>query len=68
MLTPCRGCTKRHTTCHTDCESYEEYRRELEKIKALRDKDKDYRAVLIARMNKGKYSRWMSKYRRNNES
>lgn len=30
MSAACRGCTKRHVGCHSTCESYLAYRRELD--------------------------------------
>lgn len=26
---PCKGCQKRHKTCHAECEEYKKWRREL---------------------------------------
>lgn len=38
---PCYGCTERHSECHSSCERYAEFRRNLESEKAVIAKQKE---------------------------
>ena len=53
---PCYNCTKRHSHCHSECEAYREYRRELVKknsfIKEERQKDSIVTASIVTAIKK----------------
>ena len=42
MNVPCKGCTKRHATCHAECYEYKAYRADVEEVKKARDVDRTY--------------------------
>lgn len=39
---PCFGCSDRHRGCHKDCKPYLDWKAEIEKIRNLKIKSKDY--------------------------
>lgn len=43
MKGPCLGCTDRHLGCHSECERYKQYQRNLEEAKQKEQQQKDYR-------------------------
>ena len=59
----CKGCTKRHIGCHSECEDYAEQRRIIEerkkKIYAVKDinrilNNREYERIEYAQKKKGK--------------
>lgn len=40
MKAPCKGCADRHQLCHSHCEKYAEFRREIDKQKKQQDMDR----------------------------
>ncbi len=43
ILSPCKGCGKRHQACHDTCQEFADFRKELEKVrKAERDANVAY--------------------------
>lgn len=52
MKAPCRGCDKRHPSCHADCEAYLSYRNEREEIREKRNKHVETTHFLITNASK----------------
>lgn len=37
---PCKGCEERHLKCHSSCERYLAYRKELERVREAKNKER----------------------------
>lgn len=51
-IAPCRDCTDRHATCHSDCERYKEWQKVNEEYNA---KDRAHREKNCWRFHKGDF-------------
>ncbi len=40
QMSPCKDCEDRHNGCHSTCEDYKVFRREIDKVNNLRNKAK----------------------------
>lgn len=57
-LNPCRGCLNRFVGCHAQCEKYAEWRRELERVKALKKQNYERYDTFDPHKDKLKRRRW----------
>ena len=39
---PCKYCATRHPNCHSECERYSEYKRELEEVHKIKNAYSEY--------------------------
>ena len=61
-MASCKDCKDRHVGCHSNCEIYKEYTRELEEkkhmIKEAKNKDREYKNYKKKRIEKELRGRW----------
>lgn len=43
----CRGCTKRHPGCHSECPDYKEYRRQIDEANKARKLENEANSIFI---------------------
>ena len=53
--TPCKNCENRFVGCHNECNKYKEYRKEIEKIYEVLNKDK---LIITANRINSKFNPW----------
>lgn len=46
MVSPCRGCDRRHERCHSDCKEYKDFRAEVDRRNNARRKALDLEYAL----------------------
>ena len=54
MNTPCRDCTIRKLGCHSHCGKYEDYKKELQRIKDLKTQAKEMDRYISNGINTGR--------------